>query len=540
MRLVERLWASVTSIISIGSLSPLQDGIDPQSPLKLPSDSLSAVTSALSSEITTAVAPVVDVDRGPRFHPPGSPRKDDFKCDYSAMVGWEECSTPTDRECWLRRKSDGKQFDIFTDYENEAPIGVKRYYNLTLQPGKYDADGLEFNAAKLFNGSYPGPWIEACWGDTLIVNVTNNLVHNGTSIHWHGIRQNQTMHMDGVNGVTQCPIAPKDYFVYKFNITQYGSSWYHSHYSVQYADGAVGPMTLHGPMSAEYDEAISPPLIMTDWGHNSAFLALYEKLKDKDILLNGRGSIVNFNNKAQNTSIIKSPYNITFESPQEGKRVKKYLLRVINTSFDTTFVFSIDNHKLQMVSTDFVPIHPYTNTSVLVGIGQRYNVIVEALPLANSETGPLAGDGNYWIRTWASPCNGNQGGSPGYEKTGILRYNQSSEASPSTQAWKNVSTTCSDEEFYKLHPILPWKVGNPVNSLNSDSFDLWVNGSLPRSYPLAAWTLSADTHPDFTPMRVNYSEPTFLHLDQKGGWDKQWRIVPEDYTSKDWVSLYAL
>lgn len=23
---------------------------------------------------------------------------------------------------------------------------------------------------------------------------------------------------------------------------QYGSSWYHSHYSVQYADGAVGPL----------------------------------------------------------------------------------------------------------------------------------------------------------------------------------------------------------------------------------------------------------------------------------------------------------
>ena len=50
------------------------------------------------------------------------------------------------------------------------------------------------------------------------------------------------MHMDGVNGVTQCPIAPGDNFTYVWNATQYGSSWYHSHYSVQYADGAVGPM----------------------------------------------------------------------------------------------------------------------------------------------------------------------------------------------------------------------------------------------------------------------------------------------------------
>ena len=72
--------------------------------------------------------------------------------------------------------------------------------------------------------------------------VTNHLRHNGTSVHWHGIRQWQTMHMDGVNGVTQCPIAPSDTFNYTFRAMQYGSAWYHSHYSVQYADGTLGPL----------------------------------------------------------------------------------------------------------------------------------------------------------------------------------------------------------------------------------------------------------------------------------------------------------
>jgi hypothetical protein len=52
----------------------------------------------------------------------------------------------------------------------------------------------------------------------------------------------ERQHMDGVNGVTQCPIAPGDYFNYTWRAMQYGSSWYHSHYSVQYADGAVGPI----------------------------------------------------------------------------------------------------------------------------------------------------------------------------------------------------------------------------------------------------------------------------------------------------------
>src|ERR1700733_12428337 len=68
---------------------------------------------------------------------------------------------------------------------------------------------------------------------------------NGTSVHWHGIRQNQTMHMDGVNGITQCPIAPNDSFTYSWNATQYGTSWYHSHYSVQYADGAHAPIVSY-------------------------------------------------------------------------------------------------------------------------------------------------------------------------------------------------------------------------------------------------------------------------------------------------------
>lgn len=114
------------------------------------------------------------------------------------------------------------------------------------------------------------------------------------------------MHMDGVNGITQCPIAPGDTYTYTFNVTQYGSAWYHSHYSVQYADGAAGPLvsmdfllmliillcgshslrfdnsersyvlmklwqTLHGPTSSPYDEA-KDPILMTEWGEFNVYV----------------------------------------------------------------------------------------------------------------------------------------------------------------------------------------------------------------------------------------------------------------------------
>ena len=39
------------------------------------------------------------------------------------------------------------------------------------------------------------------------------------------------------------------------------------------------------------------------------------------------------------------------------------MLRLINTSTATQFVFSIDKHILQVVEADFVPIEPYVGQS---------------------------------------------------------------------------------------------------------------------------------------------------------------------------------
>ncbi len=112
--------------------------------------------------------------------------------------------------------------------------------------------------------------IPSCWGDWLEITVKNKLTTNGTTIHWHGIRQLHTNEADGVNGVTQCPIATDETYTYNFKATQYGHTWYHSHYSLQYPDGVAGPLLIHGPTSADWDEAWDPVLI-SDWSHRSAF-----------------------------------------------------------------------------------------------------------------------------------------------------------------------------------------------------------------------------------------------------------------------------
>lgn len=63
----------------------------------------------------------------PNFPPPnGDPSDpDNFTCSYPTMEGWTDCSTNSTRACWLRA-SDGREYNISTNYELFAPKGILR------------------------------------------------------------------------------------------------------------------------------------------------------------------------------------------------------------------------------------------------------------------------------------------------------------------------------------------------------------------------------------------------------------------------------
>lgn len=126
---------------------------------------------------------------------------------------------------------------------------MTRSYEFTITRGTIAPDGFE-KSVILINDQFPGPTIEANWGDMISVTVTNKIMEppEGVGLHWHGILQTKTPWMDGVASVQQCPIAPGATFNYEFQADMYGSSWYHSHYSAQYADGLLGPMIIHVSM----------------------------------------------------------------------------------------------------------------------------------------------------------------------------------------------------------------------------------------------------------------------------------------------------
>lgn len=95
-----------------------------------------------------------------------------------------------------------------------------------------------------YNGSSPGPTIEAVEGDKVRILVTNNL-REPTSVHWHGVIVPNGM--DGVTGLTQKSIQPGDTFKYEFTLKQNGTFMYHPHFDemVQVALGMMGFFIIH-------------------------------------------------------------------------------------------------------------------------------------------------------------------------------------------------------------------------------------------------------------------------------------------------------
>lgn len=76
-----------------------------------------------------------------------------------------------------------------------------------------------------YNGTLPGPRIEARIGNTVRIRFKNSLPES-TTIHWHGVRVPAAM--DGVPAV-QSPIAAGAEFTYEFIVPDAGTFWYHPH-----------------------------------------------------------------------------------------------------------------------------------------------------------------------------------------------------------------------------------------------------------------------------------------------------------------------
>ena len=291
-------------------------------------------------------------------------------------------------------------------------------------------------------------------------------------------------------------------------------------------------MTFHGPSSGNWDIPVEPTLT-TDYNHVSAFTQIYEEYTtgppDMDsILLNGIGNYAGVNPGGHK-------YTLGF-APK-----KRYLLRIINTSVDTTFIVTIDNHVFEVLSSDFVPIKPYTTSGLVVGIGQRYHVVVEALSFP---PGTDLSQQNFWIRTIpATNCANFALGDEPDERQGIIRYKDYSTVVPTSRRHSELNGTalnCRDELYETLVPVVPWTIGPPANNFTAND-----------TYEVGLVQPSSDTPPQYgmfqrwamgdKPMWLDFSDPTLFHVhDDPKTFDPRKQIITQDVPKDSWVYLLII
>jgi hypothetical protein len=115
-----------------------------------------------------------------------------------------------------------------------------------------------------YNGTTPGPVIEAVEGDRVRIYVTNNLPEP-TTVHWHGILVPNGM--DGVAGLNQPAIQPGETFKYEFTLRQHGTFMYHPHFDemVQMGMGLMGMFIIHPrtPVGPKVDRDFA--IMLSEW-----------------------------------------------------------------------------------------------------------------------------------------------------------------------------------------------------------------------------------------------------------------------------------
>ncbi|MDG3009561.1 multicopper oxidase family protein [Rhodococcus sp. D2-41] len=236
-----------------------------------------------------------------------------------------------------------------------------------------------------YGDTVPGPLIRANVGDELAVRVTNRLDHP-TSVHWHGIALRNDM--DGAAPATP-DIGAGGEFTYRFSVPDAGTYWAHPHVGLDTDYGLYLPVIVDDPREpGDYDAEWI--VVLDDWtdGVGKSPQQIYDGLRRGDMssmpgmggnmnhggeagnLLGGDAGDVDYPYYLVNGRIPAAPAGFTAEP---GQRVR---IRIINAGADTAFRVALAGHQMTVTHTDGFPVVPVPTDAVLLGMGERYDVLV--------------------------------------------------------------------------------------------------------------------------------------------------------------------
>jgi len=258
--------------------------------------------------------------------------------------------------------------------------------------------------ATTLNGSLPGPTLRWREGDSVVLRIRNSLAVD-TSVHWHGLVL--PANMDGVPGFSFHGIRPGETFIYRFDVKQSGTYWYHSHSGFQEQAGLYGAIVIEpreaDPIAADRDHVI----LLSDWTDES-FDQVYAKLKrQSDYYNQGRHTVGDFVRDVQRDGLSAtvsdrrqwgrmrmSPtdladvsgatytYLVNGTTPRDNYTAlfgagEKVRLRFINGSSMSYFDVRIPGLRMTVVAADGQRVHPVSVDEFRIATAETIDVIVE-------------------------------------------------------------------------------------------------------------------------------------------------------------------
>lgn len=293
--------------------------------------------------------------------------------------------------------------------EKKRGSGPVRKVRLTAAEAALDLGGRTVKSWA-YGGDLPGEAVRVTAGDTLALTLANHLPE-ATSLHWHGIALRNDM--DGVPDLTQRAVQPGADFTYRFTVPHPGTYWFHPHSGPQQDRGLYAPLIVEDPKEPlSYDKEWV--VVLDDWvdgvdgstpdavlkqlsggmgmdmgedggmdhsGHDMSTMSMRGQessspgpsrllMGSESRLLGGDAGDVAYPYYLVNGRTAKAP---SVFRARPGDRVR---IRIINAGGDTAFRVALGGHEMTVTHTDGFPVRPARTDALLLGMGERYDVLV--------------------------------------------------------------------------------------------------------------------------------------------------------------------
>lgn len=272
--------------------------------------------------------------------------------------------------------------------------GAVRDFRLVATEGDVDLGGVT-TRTWTYGGRLPGAELRVNAGEVIRARLANRLP-TGTTVHWHGLALRNDA--DGVPGVTQQPVQGGAEYVYEFTAPDPGTYWFHPHQGTQQDRGLYAPLIVEDPREPlGYDAEWV--VVLDDWldgitGDPDEVLAELTRgmggmsdmspssetsspagmkhmlMGATSLLLGGDAGDVRYPHFLVNGRVPSRP--ATFDA-KPGARLR---IRLINAGGDTAFRVALAGHRMTVTHTDGFAVQHEQTDSLLIGMGERYDVLV--------------------------------------------------------------------------------------------------------------------------------------------------------------------